>query len=243
MKMNIQTLRLVVLGIFIAVNLGVGYWATRKKKEVGDWLVSGRNLGLWVMSFTVVATTASGFALVGMPGLTYAFGWAPLLWINMSIIALPLTLIFLGKPMRVLSERTTSHTIPEILISVYKQKAIHIIASVIIFVVFCAFLVVQWSAAATIVEGLFNIPYVTGLTIIAVVTALYSIGGGVMAASYTDFVQMCVMLFGALSVFFIGLSATGGLTGLNIILHEINPALVAPFYPPAFSIWTAISFL
>jgi sodium/proline symporter len=223
--------RIVGLALYVIVLLGIGTWATRATKSIDDWAVAGRRLGVWVMAFTTIATTASGFAFVGVPGLSYAFGWPPMIWILASIVGIPIAFVLLGRPMRTLSQEAGSLTMPDLLGHIYRSRSVQVVAGLIVTLGFFAFLVVQWSASARTLEGFFDLTYTQGLWITVVVVAVYVSFGGMLAIAYTDVLQM-VMMFGAgVLVLAVGLGELGGLTALNETLADESPSLVAATSP------------
>lgn len=234
----------VALAAYLAVMIGIGWWATRRQRGVGDWLVAGRRLGVWVVALSMVATTASGFAFIGAPGLTYSFGWPPLLWIASSTIGLALTFVLLGKPMRIIMEEYDCLTIPDVLDAIYDDWRVQVLASLVIFVGFLGYMVVQWSSGARAFEGLFPVSYEQGLGIMLAIVAVYTLGGGVLAASYTDFVQMLLMMVAGIAVLGVGFTTVGGPIALNGALTSIDPALTNAVNPAGqpFALGEAIGF-
>lgn len=63
---------LVVLIYFAAV-LGIGYWSSRSQKTKRDYFLGGRNLPWWVVGLSILATETSALTFIGVPA--YAFGF------------------------------------------------------------------------------------------------------------------------------------------------------------------------
>lgn len=225
------TTKLGILVVYLLMMIGIGYWATRANKSISDWLVTGNRLGVWVMGLSMIATTASGFAFIGMPGLTYAFGWPAEIWVSASLLGLAIMFVLLGKPMRMLLDVYDILTIPDLLYIMYDTRRVQVVGSLILLIGFASFMVVQWAAGARALEGLFPVSYTQGLVIMVVIVGLYTLGGGVLAASYTDFVQMIMMMASGILVFGATFTLFGGFEGLNTVLYSADPALTNVINP------------
>jgi len=53
--------------------LGIGYWAMRKTKSVGDFFLGGRSIGPWMSAFAYGTTYFSAVLFIGYAG---RLGWA-----------------------------------------------------------------------------------------------------------------------------------------------------------------------
>lgn len=72
--MSLHFLDVVVIGIYFAVIAGIGYYATRGTKTSEQYFVAGRNIPMWAVSFTIMATIISTGTFVGHPGTAYQKG-------------------------------------------------------------------------------------------------------------------------------------------------------------------------
>ncbi len=58
-----------ILFLYFAVLFLIGYFASRRVKNVKDYYVGGKNLGYWVVAFSARATGESAWLLLGLTGL------------------------------------------------------------------------------------------------------------------------------------------------------------------------------
>jgi Na+/proline symporter len=93
---------LMVMAAFAAYLVGVlllGVWSHRlvaRGDFVKNYFVGGRQLGPWVLAFSVATTAISGGTFAGFPSLIYSKGWVLALWIA-GYMVVPLTaMILLG---------------------------------------------------------------------------------------------------------------------------------------------------
>jgi len=61
--------------LYFGILLLIGFWAARKIQSFDSYLVADRSLGFWVFTILMVASMASGMALLGAAGLSYVSGW------------------------------------------------------------------------------------------------------------------------------------------------------------------------
>ena len=86
--MDRATVTLISVGVYLAICIGVGWWAMRRTKSSHDFFMAGRNLGVFLTAFAVFSSTMSGFGFVGGPGLVYQMGMSSL-WIVAATMAGP----------------------------------------------------------------------------------------------------------------------------------------------------------
>ncbi|NLY94226.1 MAG: sodium:solute symporter, partial [Myxococcales bacterium] len=65
---------IVFLGLYLAAQIGVGFWVSRRIRNEADYVVAGRSLGPLLVSATVFATWFGAEACVGAAGQVYAHG-------------------------------------------------------------------------------------------------------------------------------------------------------------------------
>ena len=58
---------------FIVVSI-IGIWATRRTRNAADYFVAGQGIGIVTLAIAAMASTLSGFAFIGGPGLVYSVG-------------------------------------------------------------------------------------------------------------------------------------------------------------------------
>ena len=96
--MQLATTDWLVIGIYFAVNLGIGaYYYRRASSSMGEFFVSGRNVPWWLAGTSMVATTFAADTPLLVTGIVYKNGIAGnWLWWNMALSGI-LTVFFFSR--------------------------------------------------------------------------------------------------------------------------------------------------
>ncbi len=184
--------------------LGIGLYAYHKSTDdLPGFLLGGRQLSAPVTALSAGASDMSGWVLMGLPGAVFVSGLSNS-WIAIGlIIGALLNYVLLAPRLRIYTEfADNALTIPDYLekrFSDHKHYLRMLAAGVIIvfFTLYCASGLV---AAARLFENVFVIEYKHGLYITASVVCIYTLFGGFLAVSLTDFIQGCLMFIALLLV-------------------------------------------
>ena len=223
--------KILILIIFFAVTVAMGVYCRRHASNVGDFVLGGRGVGPWVTAFAYGTSYFSAVVFIGYAG---QFGWnfgvaATWIGIGNAFIGSLLAWVVLGRRTRIMTKHFESATMPDFFAKRYNSPALKIAASVVIFV----FLVPYSASVYKGLSGLFSMAFGIDFTYciigMAVLTGLYVILGGYMAAALNDLLQGIIMLIGICAVIGAILNTQGGLMGalqnLSAIPCESNPEL------------------
>lgn len=230
--MSEQTLQLVSIIIYIAGMLLIGWYAYRKTSNLTDYMLGGRSLGPAVTALSAGAADMSGWLLMGLPGAIYVSGLAEA-WIAIGLtIGAYLNWLFVAPRLRSYTKvANDSITIPSFLENRFKDqsKLLRIVSGIVILTFFTFYVSSGMVSGAVFFESSFDTSYHTGLFIVGGVVVAYTLFGGFLAVSYTDFIQGLMMLIALLLVPAIGIFKTGGPVETFDTIRTINPALLDLF--------------
>ncbi len=68
---NFATLDWLVVLIYFAVVIGVGFWSSRSQKSKRDYFLGGRRLPWWVVGLSIIATETSALTFIGIPAIAF----------------------------------------------------------------------------------------------------------------------------------------------------------------------------
>jgi len=109
------------------------------------------------------------------------------------------------------------------------SRLLRVIASVVIVIFFTLYTSSGVVAGGKLFETSFGLTYETGLYVTAGVVVAYTLVGGFMAVSMTDFVQGCIMFISLIMVPAVVITELGGIGESIDALDNINPALFDAF--------------
>src|SRR4051812_13432207 len=66
---NLGVLDWTILVVYAAATMGVGFWAARGQRTLGDYLLGSRQMPWWAVLFSIVATESSIISFLSVPGL------------------------------------------------------------------------------------------------------------------------------------------------------------------------------
>lgn len=195
---------IISLALYFIVMLGIGLYAYKQSTDdVSGYMLGGRNLSPSVAALSAGASDMSGWLLMGLPGAMYLFGLSKV-WIAIGLVLGAWANYFLVAPrLRVYTEKANdSITIPDYFANRFddNKNILRVISAIVIIVFFTLYTSSGVVAGGKLFENSFNMSYEMGLYITTGVVVLYTLFGGFLAVSLTDFVQGCIMFISLLAV-------------------------------------------
>lgn len=226
--MSAEMYQLISIIIYMVLMLFIGWYAFKRTTNLTDYMLGGRSLGPAVTALSAGASDMSGWLLMGLPGAIYAGGLVES-WIAIGLtIGAYLNWLLIAPRLRSYTQVSgDSITIPSYLESRLKDQSrlLRIVSGIIILVFFTFYVSSGMVAGGKFFLSSFGLDYHVGLVIVSVVVIAYTLFGGFLAVSYTDFVQGLVMFLALLLVPIGGLVLTGGLAETTASVKAVNPDL------------------
>ncbi|WP_156291514.1 sodium/proline symporter PutP [Oceanobacillus salinisoli] len=219
--------QLLAILIYLVGMILIGWYAYRRTSDLSDYMLGGRKLGPAVSALSAGASDMSQWLLMGLPGAIYVAGLVEG-WIAIGLtVGAWLNWYFVAPRLRVYTQvSNNSITIPSFFDNRFKEntKILRIVSGIIILVYFTFYVSSGMVAGGVFFQSSFGYDYHTGLLIVAAVVIAYTLLGGFLAVSYTDFVQGSIMFLALLIVPILGLFLTGGIdeTVASIRAVDIN---------------------
>ncbi len=215
--MTSQTIQiLIAMIIYMAIVIAIGIlFAKRANKSSEDYFLGGRSLGPWVTAMSAEASDMSGWLLMGLPGVAYWCGLADAAWTAIGLaVGTYLNWLIVSKRLRRYSIRANnSITLPEFFSNRFREKSkiIMSLASLFILIFFTVYASSCLVTCGKLFSSLFGAPYIAMMIIGAVFVLLYTILGGFLAESASDFMQGIVMIVALTVIVTISTIQAGGI--------------------------------
>ena len=224
---------MISLGLYFAAMLGIGLFAYRQTDtNVEGYMLGGRQLGPAVTALSAGASDMSGWMLMGLPGAMYVSGLSAG-WIAIGLVLGALANYLLVAPrLRVYTELAkNSITLPDYFENRFddNSRLLRVIASVVIVIFFTLYTSSGVVAGGKLFESSFGLSYETGLYVTTAVVVAYTLVGGFMAVSMTDFVQGCIIFVALVMVPIVTIMELGGMSEAVQAVRDIDPDLLSPF--------------
>lgn len=232
-----QIAMLVAMILYLAAMMIVGISLSNKNETISDFYLGGRKLGPFITAMSAEASDMSSWLLMGLPGVAYLSGTADAGWTAIGLaVGTYLNWLVVAKKLRKYTEKTDSITVPEFFSNRYKDQKniLTFIAAVCIVVFFVPYTASGFAACGKLFNSLFGVDYHGAMIVCAFVIISYTMTGGFMAASTTDFIQSIIMTAALVIVVVFGLDKAGGfetlsknvadLPGYLSMTHSYDPA-------------------
>ena len=227
--MTISFPEMISLAAYFILMMAIGVYAYRKStSDVSEYMLGGRKLHPAVGALSAGASDMSGWMLMGLPGAVYVSGFGAA-WIAVGLtIGAYLNYRFVAPRLRIYTEMANdSITIPDFFENRFNDTshALRLISALVIIVFFTLYTSAGIVAGGKLFEASFGVDYRLGLFITAGVVLAYTVIGGFLAVSLTDFMQGCIMFAALIVVPVVALFVVGGWSAAETIVMEAAPAL------------------
>ncbi len=226
------------IALYFLAMIGIGLWASARTNDKDDYMIGGRDLPAPVAALSAGASDMSGWLLMGLPGALYIGGMAQAwiaigltlgAWVNWKIVA---------PRLRLFTEQYgNAITLPSFFGNrlVRGGRMLRVVSGLVILIFFTFYISSGMVAGGNFAAAAFGAAledsfgwsnsqtYLIGMLIIAGATILYTLVGGFLGASFTDFVQGTLMFLALLAVPLVTLFIAGGPSNIVQSVSEVKP--------------------
>ena len=205
-----QTLDWTILAIYFVVLLAIGLWASTKRKKESSLFLAGRSLRWHHIGFSMWGTNVGPSMLIASAsaGFTTGIVSGNYAWYAFVFIAL---LAFVFAP-RYLGAKV--HTLPEFMGLRYGQSTRNILAWYTIVTIIISWLSLTLFAGGILIRQVFDIQIWASALVLLVISAFFTMLGGLKAVAFTNVYQMLLLIFVSAALAIVGLDRVGGVQAL-----------------------------
>ena len=207
---HLGTIDVLVIALYFLILAWMGYYFSKRQKNTEDYFKGGGRIPWWAAGLSIFGTALSAITFMAVPAKTFATDWSYFV-LNMTIFLVAPVIVFWFIPFFRKLNVTTAY---EFLESRF-NLTIRLLGS-LSFILFqigrMGVVMFLPSIALNVVTG---IDIFICISLMGVISMIYTIYGGIEAVIWTDVVQVIVLLGGAiLSLYLMISSIEGGISGI-----------------------------
>ncbi len=214
----------VLLFIYFAFVLGIGFALKRYTKTSTDFFLSGRSIPAWITGLAFISANLGAQEVIGMgaSGAKYGIMTCHFYWVG----AIP-AMVFVGVFMMPFYYGSKARSVPEYLKLRFDEKTRAFNA--VTFAVMTVFSSgISMHVLAKLLEQILNFNYHMCIIVSAVIVLVYIFLGGLTSAIYNEVLQFFLIVLGFCPLVFLGLKSVGGWDGL---VAKLNTVAISPTNP------------
>lgn len=193
--------------------LGLAAFSSRRVRTAGDFSLAGRRSGSLAVAGGIMGTLVGGASTIGTVQLAYLYGLSAWWFTLGSGIAC----LFLGLALAPALRRGQVATIPQF-ISRYHGERARVCASLFSAAGMFVHIVAQLLACGALLSTLFDLSLLTGALIALVLTALFTVSGGMSSAGPLGLAKVLLLYLTMATAGVLAVSRSGGLPAMQAAL-------------------------
>lgn len=212
------------IAIYVAILFVIGFWSYRGHKTAEDFIIGDRSLNFWLTALAAHASDMSSWLFMGFPAIIFmggvfnawfAIGLTLFMFLNWLIVA---------PKIRIQTEEYNSLTLSSFFESHFHDTSglIRIFTAVMSFIFYTIYISAGIVGMGLLMETLFNIHYIAGITIGIFVIIPYLFIGGYTTLAWLDLFQGFFLMLVIIVVPLIILPRVGGFAGVSQALDTYH---------------------
>jgi SSS family solute:Na+ symporter len=196
----------IVIAIFFVAMVWIVWNVSRKKKETsGDYFLSGRTATWIAIGASIFASNIGSEHLIGLAGAGATSGMAQAHWEIQGWMILILGWVFVP-----FYQRSMVYTMPEFLEKRYNGESRGILTYISLASYVLTKVSVTVLAGGLALNTLLGINFWVAALALVIITAIYTVIGGMESVLKTSVLQTPILLIGSLVILWLGLKELGG---------------------------------
>lgn len=220
-----QLLDWIVIALFFVALVGIIWWVVRQKQNnAADYFLGGKDATWIAIGASIFASNIGSEHFIGLAGSGAASGMAMAHWEIQGWMILILGWVFVP-----FYSRSMVYTMPEFLERRYNSASRTILSLISLISYVLTKVAVTVYAGGLVFQEVFGIDTLWGIDFfwiaaigLVLITALYTIFGGMKSVLYTSVLQTPILLLGSLIILVLGLKELGGWDQMMSICSQVK---------------------
>jgi SSS family solute:Na+ symporter len=206
-----------IIVVYAILVVAIGIWCGRRQDSLKDYFLGARNIPWWAAACSGVGAIVSGIAYLGAPGLAFSRDYS----YHQLRLGIPLALLVICGMMLPIFFRLNISSIYEYLERRFDRR-VRLTASALFLFSKCAYLAIVIFAPSMVVAQATGLSLQQVVLATGIVTAAYTLVGGIKAVVWTDTLQVGILLSGIVATIIIVVSRVPG--GMETVLQTADDA-------------------
>ncbi|MCL1468046.1 sodium:solute symporter family transporter [Argonema galeatum] len=212
--------------IFVAISLGITFWAARSTKNTAQFYAAGGKISGFQNGLALAGDFMSAASFLGIAGLVSLNGFDGLIYSIGFLVGWPIVMFLIAEPLRNLGK----YTFADVVAYRMRQRPVRIAAAIGTLAVVSFYLIAQMVGAGNLIKLLFGLDYELAVTIVGGVMLAYVIFGGMIATTWVQIIKAILLLSGTvlLSILVLAKFGFNPLTLFAAASEKYGAAVLAP---------------
>jgi len=208
-----------IIVIYFAMVLGIGYYLSRYTKTGDDFFLAGRKMTMWIAGLAFISANLGSLELMGWAASAYQYGILATHWYWIGAIPAMLFLAIVMMPFYYISR---THSVPGYLKLRFGEGA-RMLAAISFALMTILMSGVNMFSMALVMKVIIGWDINFSIWVSSITVLVYVVLGGLLSAMFNEVLQFVLIWAGALLVPIIGLMEVGGWKGMVTRIHENFP--------------------
>ena len=219
---------IIMFCIFVALSMGITYWASSRTKSTSDFYTAGGGITGFQNGMAIAGDYMSAATLLGLTALVYGKGFDGYLYMLAFFAGWPIILFMMAERLRNLGR----FTFADITSFRLDQGKVRTMAAISSLVVVCFYLIAQMVGAGQLIKLLFGLDYKIAVVGVGLLMMVYVTFGGMVATTWVQIIKAGLLLSGGTLAMLLAFShfdfSFHTLLEKATAVHALGPKLMTP---------------
>lgn len=219
---------IVVFVAFVSLSLFITWWAAKRTHSAGEFYTAGGKITGFQNGLALAGDFMSAATFLGLTGLVFIGGYDAMLFTVAITVSWAFILFAFADRMRNLGR----YTFADVVAYRLQPEKLRILAAAGTLTVAIPYLIAQMVGAGSLIETLFNIPYLAAVMIVGTLMTVYVVFGGMLATTWVQVTKAVLLLLGGTTLLILVLAQFGfSIDAMFERAAEIHPRGTGIFLP------------
>jgi len=227
-KQPLNVTAILMFVAFVALTLGITYWAARRTQSRADFYTAGGGITGFQNGLAIAGDYMSAASFLGISALVFGSGFDGLIYSIGFLVGWPVIMFLIAERLRNLGKFTFAD------VASYRldQLAIRKLAAAGTLITVTFYLIAQMVGAGQLIKLLFGLDYNVAVVLVGVLMIVYVTFGGMLATTWVQIIKAMLLLGGASFMAFMAMRHVGfsveALFEQATAAHKDGIAIMAP---------------